>query len=55
MAMELEHNCPVCGKERTFYRSASTTLHLGEKTKWACPDCFYGFVLVDGIDSSASA
>ncbi len=55
MAMELEHHCPVCGEEREFYRTASTTLHLGEKTKWACPECSYGFVLVDGIDTSASA
>lgn len=52
MAMELERECPNCGGERTFYRSAAMNLHLGLKTKWACPDCDYGFVQVDGIDTS---
>lgn len=55
MASELEHECPRCGQERTFYRSASTTLHLGLKTKWRCPECGYGLVRVDGeIDSSTA-
>ncbi|MFC6904010.1 hypothetical protein [Halalkalicoccus tibetensis] len=49
---ELDHDCPDCGDERTFYRAASTTLHLGEKVKWHCPDCDYGFVRINGIDSS---
>lgn len=48
MTLELERNCPSCGVERTFYRSAATFLHLGLKTKWACPDCDFGFVRVDG-------
>ncbi|MFB6173946.1 MAG: hypothetical protein ABEI39_04815 [Halobacteriales archaeon] len=52
MALELERECPNCGAERTFYRTASTTLHLGEKTKWACPDCSFAFVRVDGIDTA---
>ncbi len=51
MAMEREHECPDCGP-RTFYRAASTSLHLGEKVKWYCPDCDYGFVQINGIDSS---
>ena len=51
MAMELEHDCPGCGT-MTFYRAASTTLHLGTKIKWQCPDCDYGFVQINGIDSS---
>jgi predicted RNA-binding Zn-ribbon protein involved in translation (DUF1610 family) len=56
MSQELEHHCPSCGEEKTFYRSASTHLHLGLKTKWGCPDCDYRFVLIDGdIDSSAKA
>ena len=56
MAQELDHDCPQCGTERTFYRTASTTLHLGEKTKWRCTECGYGFVKIDGdIDSAASA
>ena len=55
MTLELEHDCPVCEGERTFYRTASTNLHLGLKVKWRCPDCDYGFIQIDGIDSSASA
>lgn len=56
MSQELEHACPNCETAKTFYRSASTNLHLGLKTKWQCPDCEYAFVMVDGdIDSSASA
>lgn len=48
MATELERTCPACGTERTFYLAANTELHLGEKTKWTCPDCEYGFVRIDG-------
>ncbi|ELY95048.1 hypothetical protein C483_01751 [Natrialba hulunbeirensis JCM 10989] len=59
MAMELDHDCPDCGEERTFYRAASTTMHLGEKVKWHCPDCDYGFVRISdngtAVDSSADA
>lgn len=56
MALELDQYCPDCGEEKTFYRAASTHLHLGEKTKWHCPDCEYGFVRIDGdIDTSQSA
>lgn len=56
MARELEHSCPRCETERTFYRAAATNLHLGLKTKWYCPECGYGFIRIDGnIDSSASA
>ena len=51
MAMEREEECPDCGT-RTFYRAASTSLHLGEKVKWHCPDCDYGFVQINGINSS---
>ncbi|MFB6170030.1 MAG: hypothetical protein ABEJ06_02680 [Haloarculaceae archaeon] len=56
MAMELERECPVCGETKTFYRAASTTIHLGTKVKWHCPDCDYGFVTIDGaVDTGASA
>lgn len=48
MGLEREERCPSCGVERTFYRTASTTLHLGEKTKWACAECNYGIVKIDG-------
>lgn len=52
MAQELERDCPDCEAERTFYRAASTTLHLGEKVKWRCPECSYAFVQIDGIDTN---
>lgn len=52
MALERSHYCPACEAERTFYRSASMRLHLGRKVKWACPECDFGFVEVDGIDTS---
>jgi rubredoxin len=55
MAMELDHHCPECGEERTFWRVASTHLHLGEKVKWTCPECEFGFARIDGIDSTTDA
>ena len=55
MASELDHDCPNCGEERTFYRTAAMNLHLGLKTKWACPECQYGFIRIGGDISSASA
>ncbi|WP_169302384.1 DUF7838 family putative zinc beta-ribbon protein [Halorientalis salina] len=55
MSMDREQYCPHCEAEQTFYRAASTTLHLGEKVKWHCPDCDYGYVTINGIDTSASA
>jgi len=55
MATELDHDCPNCGEEQTFYRTAATNLHLGLKTKWACPECSFGFIRIDGDISSAPA
>lgn len=56
MSLERDQYCPVCDDERVFYRAASTMMHLGEKTKWRCPDCDYGFVTIgEDVDSSASA
>ncbi|MFB6161251.1 MAG: hypothetical protein ABEJ61_08755 [Haloferacaceae archaeon] len=52
MALEMEHTCPDCETVRPFYRTAATTLHLGEKTKWRCPECEFGFVQVNGISSA---
>lgn len=52
MATEQEHECPDCDDEQTFYRAASTKLHLGEKKKWKCTECGYGFIEINGIDSS---
>jgi ssDNA-binding Zn-finger/Zn-ribbon topoisomerase 1 len=53
MSMEIEHDCPDCGGAQDFWRTASTELHLGEKTKWVCEECDYELVLINGIDSSA--
>jgi rubredoxin len=53
MSLEMDHECPSCGEVRPFWLTASTKLHLGEKTKWVCPECEYGLVLIDDIDSSA--
>jgi len=56
MAMELERECPSCGETKTFYRAGSTLMQLGEKIKWHCPDCDYGFVRIDGtVDTGAPA
>jgi len=55
MSLELEQECPECGETREFYRAASTTMHLGEKTKWHCPECDYGFVRIDDEVDTASA
>ncbi|WP_254544517.1 DUF7838 family putative zinc beta-ribbon protein [Halomarina pelagica] len=54
MSLETRHYCPQCGGEREFYRTASTLIHLGEKTKWRCTECDYGFVMIgDDIVSDA--
>ena len=56
MSMELERNCPECGEVKTFYRAASTQLHLGVKVKWHCPDCDYVFVRIgSAVDTGAEA
>jgi len=55
MSLEMDHYCPVCEETRSFWLTASTELHLGEKTKWRCPECDYGLVLIgEGVDSSAA-
>ncbi|WP_196219614.1 transposase [Halorubrum sp. BV1] len=54
MALEKNVDCPSCGESREFYRTAAMTLHLGEKTKWRCPECGYGFVEINGIDTLAA-
>lgn len=51
MSLEKNVDCPSCKETIPFYRSASMTLHLGEKTKWRCTECGYGFVEINGIDS----
>lgn len=48
MGLERDRWCPSCEAERTFYRTAATRLHLGEKTKWACEECGFAVVRIDG-------
>jgi hypothetical protein len=57
MALEVERECTACGESHTFYRIASTELHLGEKTKWAggADACDHRFVKIDGaVDTGAA-
>jgi len=50
-----EVHCPECGTDRSFYRAASTEVHLGTKVKWHCSECDYGFVRIDeAIDTSTA-
>jgi len=51
MALEKNVDCPSCGEAQSFYRTAAMTLHLGEKTKWRCPECDYGYVEINGINT----
>ncbi len=51
MSLEKDVDCPSCGETLSFYRTAAMTLHLGEKTKWRCPECGYGYVEINGIDT----
>jgi hypothetical protein len=56
MAMDLEHYCSNCEEYRTFWRVASTYIHLGRKVKWRCAECDHGFVRVNGeVDTGAEA
>lgn len=56
MTQELQLECPECDEELTFRLVARTTLHLGEKRKWRCPECSFGFVRIDDtVDTSATA
>lgn len=51
MSLEKESECPVCGETREFWRTASMELHLGEKTKWRCSECNFGFIEINGIST----
>lgn len=51
MALEKEIECPRCEETHPFYRTAATTLHLGEKSKWRCPECEYGYIEINGIST----
>jgi rubredoxin len=51
MTLQQDAECPSCEETRTFYRTAATSLHLGRKTKWRCPECGFGYVEVGGIST----
>jgi len=54
MGLELARECPECGEEG-FWRVASTMLGVGEKVKWDCTNCDYGFVRInDAVDTSTA-
>lgn len=52
MSSSFEAGCPDCGSAE-FYQSASMQIQLGRKKKWRCTDCEYGFVTINGINTSA--
>ena len=54
MGLELEYECPECGASE-FWRAASTRIHLGEKVKWHCTECDYGFIRINDAVDTASA
>ncbi len=51
MVLEKDVDCPACEETLPFYRTASTTLHLGERRKWRCTECGYGYIEINGIDT----
>lgn len=53
MGLEREGWCPNCEAECTFWRTGSTSLHLGQKVKWACTECEHGVVTIDGVVDTA--
>ncbi|GAB3690929.1 hypothetical protein GCM10028857_27780 [Salinarchaeum chitinilyticum] len=56
MSDELEHTCPDCSEEQTFWLTARTELHLGRKRKFRCEECNYGIVKIDHtVDTSVQA
>jgi len=51
MALEKTVDCPRCEESHSFYRTAATDLHLGERSKWRCPECSYGFIEIDEVST----
>ena len=51
MSLEREYDCPEC-EGTTFWRTASMQIQLGEKTKWRCEECGYGFIEINGISTA---
>ena len=51
--MERNEECPKCGGEQKFWLTASMEVHLGEKTKWRCSECNFGFIEINGVSTLA--
>lgn len=52
MSLSLEDDCPECDASN-FYKAASMRIQLGTKKKWHCANCEYGFITINGINTSA--
>ncbi len=55
MSLELTHECPECGETQTFWKTATTQLHLGTKQKFQCSECGFGFVRIGGAVNTGVA
>jgi len=56
MSLETTRECPACDEETTFWRAASTEVHIGVKEKWRCSECDRTVVRIgDGSVDSAAA
>jgi len=54
MSLERAFDCPDCGEERTFWLTASTALHLGERTKWSCTECDHSLIRIGNGETVAT-
>lgn len=54
MGLDPDQKCPECGATE-FWRTASTLVTLGQKVKWQCADCEYGFVTIDSTVNTSTA
>ncbi|WP_169051786.1 DUF7838 family putative zinc beta-ribbon protein [Halorhabdus amylolytica] len=47
MAETSKRHCPRCETTRAFVRTARTTMELGTKVKWRCPECGFSVVNIE--------
>lgn len=53
--MVQSRTCPSCGERESFTQIATTTLNLGEKTKWRCAACGYRSIRIGSAVDTAEA
>jgi len=53
--MAQNRSCPSCGENESFTQVATTTLNLGEKTKWRCDACGYRSIRIGSAIDTAEA